>query len=93
MKIDKKYIREGLFCVGGIILGVLISFVLMKYTSLGESLQLVKTVTKNGTTVIEKTSLSNAVEKSKDSVFLIRSYKNDEEISTGTGFAYKTDNK
>ncbi len=93
MKINKDYIREILFCVGGVIFGVLVSFLLMKYTSLGESLQLVKTVTKNGTTVIEKTSISNSVEKSKDSVFMIRSLKGDDEISTGTGFSYKVDNK
>ena len=90
---DKEYIRVILFCVGGVIFGVLVSFLLMKYTRLGESLQLVKTVTKNGTTVIEKTSIRDGVEKAKDSVYMIRSYKNDDEISTGTGFAYKTDNK
>ncbi len=93
MKIDKKYIREILFCVGGVIFGVLIAFILMKYTGLGNSLQLVKTVTKNGTTVIEKTSIKDGVEKSKDSVFMIQSFRDDEQISTGTGFAYKTDNK
>ena len=91
MKQNKNYIREILFCVGGIILGIIIAFILMKYTKLGDLLQLVKTVTKNGTTVIEKTSISNSVEKSKDSVFMIRSYKYNNEISTGTGFAYKTD--
>lgn len=93
MKENKKYIINILFSIGGIILGVLISFLLMKYTSLGDSLQLVKTVTKNGTTVIEKTSLSNSYEKAKDSVYMIRSYRNDDEISTGTGFSYKVDNK
>ena len=93
MKKKNDYKREILFCSGGVIFGVIIAFVLMKYTALGDYLQLVKTITKNGTTTIEKTSISNAVEKSKDSVFMIRSYKNDDEISTGTGFAYKTDNK
>ena len=33
------------------------------------------------------------MEKAKDSVFMIRSYRNDDEISTGTGFSYKVDNK
>ncbi len=93
MEKNKVYIREILFTIGGIIFGILAAFLLMKYTSLGDSLQLVKTITKNGTTTIEKTSISNAVEKSKDSVFMIRSYNNDEEISTGTGFSYKIDNK
>ena len=90
---NKEYVKNILFTIGGVIFGVLVSFLLMKYTSLGDSLQLVKTITKNGTTTIEKTSISNAVEKSKDSVFMIRSYKGDEEISTGTGFSYKVDSK
>lgn len=93
MKKNRKYIINILFSVGGIIFGVLISFLLMKYTSLGESLQLVKTITKNGTTVIEKNSLNNSYEKVKDSVYMIRSFKDGDEISTGTGFTYKVDNK
>lgn len=93
MKENKSYIINILFSIGGIIFGILISFILMKYTKLGDALQLVKTVTKNGTTVIEKTSLNNSYEKAKDSVYMIRSFRNGDEISTGTGFAYKIDNK
>ena len=81
-----------LICLGAII-GVIVAFLLIKYTNLSEMLEITKTLTKNGTTVVEKGSISDSVEKVKDAVVMIRGYKNDTETSTGTGFVYKTDNK
>ena len=49
----------------GAVLGVIISFVLIKYTKLSEMLELTKTITKNGKTIVEKTSISDSVEKQK----------------------------
>ena len=77
----------------GVVVGVLLAFVLLKYTRLSEMLELTKTITKNGTTVVEKNSISDSVEKTKNSVVMIRGYKGSVESSTGTGFVYKTDNK
>ena len=86
-------IKNTLFVTFGVVIGILLAFLLLKYTKLSEFLSLNKTITKNGTTVIEKTSISNSVEKSKDAVVMIRSYKSNIETSTGTGFIYKTDDK
>ena len=86
-------IKTVLFVILGAVLGVIISFVLIKYTKLSEMLELTKTITKNGKTIVEKTSISDSVEKAKDAVVMISSYKGDTEASTGTGFVYKTDNK
>ena len=84
-------IKTVLFVILGAVLGVIISFVLIKYTKLSEMLELTKTI--NGKTIVEKTSISDSVEKAKDAVVMISSYKGDTEASTGTGFVYKTDNK
>lgn len=43
--------------------------------------------------VYEKSSLAAAIENVYDAVVMVRSYKNDEEQSTGTGFIYKKDEK
>lgn len=86
-------IKNILFTVLGVVIGVILAFVLIKYTRLSSTLQLTKTITKNGTTVVEKTSIRDSVEKSKDSVVMIRGFNGSSEISTGTGFVYKTDDK
>ena len=86
-------IKNFLLTISGVVIGVLLAFVLIKYTKLADTLSLTKTITKNGTTVLEKTSISNSVEKSKDAVVMIRGYKANTETSTGTGFVYKVDNK
>ncbi len=90
---NNSNIKTVLIVILGAVLGVIISFVLIKYTKLSEMLELTKTITKNGKTVVEKTSISDSVEKAKDAVVMISSYKGDTEASTGTGFVYKTDNK
>lgn len=90
---NDSMVKNFLFVMFGVVVGVLLAFALLKYTKLSDSLSLTKTITKNGTTVIEKTSLSNSVDKSKNSVVMIRGYKGSMEASTGTGFVYKTDNK
>ncbi len=86
-------LKDSLFIVVGVIVGVIVAFLLMKYTTLGSMLQLTKTITKNGTTVVEKTSIRDSVEKSKDSVVMIRAFNGSTEVSTGTGFVYKVDDK
>lgn len=95
MKTNNKNttIKTILLIILGSVLGVILSFVLIKYTKLSEVLEVTKTVTKNGKTVVEKSSISDSVEKSKDSVVMIRGYKGETESSTGTGFVYKTDDK
>ena len=90
---DNTIIKNSLLITFGVVIGVLLAFALLKYTKLADTLSLTKTITKNGTTVLEKTSISNSVEKSKDSVVMIRGYKSNVETSTGTGFVYKQDDK
>ncbi len=46
----------------------------------------------NSTVIIDNGSLSASVEKVYDSVVLIKSYKNDKYIGSGSGFIYKTNN-
>lgn len=48
---------------------------------------------KNGTTIVEKNSIAEAVEKANPSVVMIEGYKGGQISSTGTGFVYKTDLK
>jgi len=94
---DKKKkntsIKTLVLVILGAVFGVILSFFLIKYTKLSEMLEITKTVTKNGKTVVEKSSISDSVEKAKDSVVMIRGYKGGTETSTGTGFIYKADEK
>ena len=79
------------YTIIGIFIGIIIVLLLLKYTNLGNLTT--KTITKNGKTIVEKNSISEAVNKSKDSVVMIQKYKNTQVSSTGTGFVYKTDDK
>ena len=47
--------------------------------------------TKKNVTVTEADSLSESIDKIYDAVYVIESYKNNQLISSGTGFAYKKD--
>ena len=47
----------------------------------------------SGTVIVNDGSLSAAVEKIYDAVFMIRNYKGEQVQSTGSGFVYKTDDK
>lgn len=47
----------------------------------------------NDTVIVENGSLSAAIEKVYDATVMIKTIKNNELISTGSGFVYKTDNK
>ena len=48
-------------------------------------------IKKNETHIYEKSSLAPAVEKIKDAVVVVQSWKEDEIDNSGTGFVYKTD--
>lgn len=90
---NKKDLKVILYVALGAILGVAIMFGLVKYTSLGSLISNNTTITKNGKVIVEKSSLSESVSKTKESVVMIEGYKSNEVSSTGTGFIYKTDEK
>ncbi len=49
--------------------------------------------TKKNVTVTETNTLKDAIDKVYDAVYVIESYKNGQQISTGTGFVYKKDDE
>ncbi len=49
--------------------------------------------TKKNVTVTETNTLKAAIDKVYDAVYVIESYQNGQQISTGTGFVYKKDDK
>ncbi len=77
------------YIIFGILVGVILILLIMKYTDLLSNTSIVK----DKNTIVENNSIKEAVEKVKDSVVMIQGYKGDELSSTGTGFVYKTDLK
>ena len=49
--------------------------------------------TKKNVTVTENNTLKSAIDKIYDAVYVIESYKNGQQVSTGTGFVYKKDDE
>ena len=94
-KSTKTDLKQIGIIVFSFVIGSLITLSLLKWTPLlNEVLKNSSTViTKNGTYVYEKTSLSASVEKIYDAVVVVEAYAKGELISTGTGFIYKTDDK
>lgn len=85
--------------VFAVVVGLIIVISILKFTPIlsklessvqGESSGKIVTNTKKNT-IYEKSSLAVAIENVYDSVVMVRSYKKDEEQSTGTGFIYKKD--
>ncbi len=82
-----KNIKLCVLIVASFIIGGAFTFTLFKFAPVGVT----QTITKNGQVITEKNSLASSVEKVKDAVVMIQSYKDEELISTGTGFIYKID--
>ena len=90
MNNNKKKIVGILNVIIGVLVGILIAILVFKYTNIFEKNN---TTTASGKTIVEKGSISDAVNKSKDAVVMIQGQRNGETIYTGTGFVYKTDDK
>ena len=82
------------------VMGGLIMVLILKYTPIfdNSTTPITEKKGKNVMTTVEnvvyeKTSLAAAVDNIYDAVVMVKSFKGDEEYSTGTGFVYKTDNK
>ena len=75
------------------VMGGLIMVLILKYTPIFDNSTTPITEKKGKNVVYEKTSLAAAVDNIYDAVVMVKSFKGDEEYSTGTGFVYKTDNK
>ena len=89
MKNQSKSTKNFLYIILGLAIGVLLVLMILKYTNLLTNTSIIKT--NNGKTIVEKNSISDAVDKAKGAVVMIEGYKNGELASTGTGFVYKTD--
>lgn len=66
---------------------------IMSYLDFDSSPKSSFTTSKNRSSVYEKTSLNTSIAKVYNAVFMVESYKGEQEYSTGTGFFYKTDDK
>ena len=86
---NKNVKQNYIYILIGVIIGVLGIYLILNYTDLLSSTN----ITKKSTTIVEKNSISEAVNKVKDAVVMIEGYQNNQVSSTGTGFIYKTDNK
>lgn len=94
-KINKQILEKLLLIIFSALIGGLVMFLLIKYTTISELLLDKKemVITKNKTKIYEKNSLAGAVEKIYDATVLIQDYDNGSLSSNGTGFIYKVDDK
>lgn len=81
--------KSFIYIMIGIMIGIICILLVLKYTNLLSNTPITKTT--SGKTIVEKNSISDAVEKAKGAVVMIEGEKNSELASTGTGFVYKTD--
>lgn len=86
---NKGRIQSFIYIVLGVVIGALLILGVLKYTNMLSNNPIIQ----SGKTIVEKNSISDAVEKAKPSVVMIEGYKNGQAESTGTGFVYKTDSK
>lgn len=98
-KKNKEDIKLVFIIIFSFVIGGVVTLGLLKWTPLlseivGTSSTGGTLVTKNKTHVYEKNSLAPSVEKIYDATVLVNTLgSNQQEISTGTGFVYKTDDK
>ena len=88
--------KLGFIVIFSFVIGGIITLSILKFTPLLDNIATssnANRVIKGKNTVYEKSSLAAAVDNVYDSVVMVKSSKNGEEYSTGTGFVYKTDSK
>ena len=90
-KYKELFLITSSFLIGGIVMLALIRFTPLVSEIMKANNSYV--ITKGGTKVFEKTSLSTSVNKVYDAVVVIQGYNNDNLDTTGTGFIYKVDNQ
>ena len=93
---NKQTTKLASIIVFSFVMGGLITIGILKWTPIINNVLSTSNntiITKNGTKIYEKNSLAASVEKIYDAVVLIKGYKNDNLLSTGTGFVYKVDDK
>lgn len=88
-KANNNSAKSFIYIMLGIMIGIICVLLVLKYTNLLSNTPITKT--NSGKTIVEKNSISDAVDKAKDAVVMIEGYKNGQLASTGTGFVYKTD--
>ncbi len=79
----KEYIKEASLIIISFLLGGLVMYLVIIS---------IPNFNQKNTIVYEKNSINSAIEKVYDSVFYVQGYYNDNKNSSGTAFAYKTDN-
>lgn len=95
MKVDNNNNNSKLLFITlfSFVMGSLFMVVVLKYTPLLNNTT-TSTIEKKGKNVVyEKTSLKASVDNIYEAVVMVKSFKSNEEYSTGTGFVYKVDDK
>lgn len=87
----KKNVKYVLILICAVVLSVFGTA--LAYDHFNSDAVVVNDGTKKNVTVTESDSLTNSIDKIYDAVYVIESYKNNQLISSGTGFAYKKDDK
>ncbi len=90
MKLVKNNGKEIILIIVSFLVGGLFMLGLVAYTPLINHNYI---ITKNGTQIYEKGSLSASVEKIYDAVVVVQNYSHGELDNSGTGFVYKIDEK
>ena len=93
---DNKNINLFLLIVFSFIVGGISTISILKWTPLLDKIKASTTssiIKENKNTIYDKSSLKESVDKIYDAVVMVKSYNNNTQISTGTGFVYKTDDK
>lgn len=89
-----KNFKTCLLIIFSFVIGGVITISLLKWTPLLNNLINSNSIdTTKNTKVYEKSSLATSINKVYKAVVMVKSFKGDEEYSTGTGFVYKTDDK
>ena len=86
-----KNVKLCVMIFASFVLGGAFTFTLFRFAP--NSGGVTQTITKNGQVITEKNSLASSVEKVRDAVCMMQAYKDDQLVSTGTGFIYKIDDK
>ncbi len=88
MKQKATYI---LSVVCALFVGIMGTILCLRYVPTTENVM--EPTTKKNITVTETNTIKDSIDKIYNAVYVVESYRDNQKISTGTGFAYKKDNK
>ena len=88
MSKKKSTLRDFILVFSSFIIGGLVMFLLIKITNPNSQI-----ITKDGTKIYDKSSLSSSVDKIYDATVAVQGYTGGTATTTGAGFIYKVDDK